>query len=58
VSAPASVLWSRGWGRWNFAVSDPTKLQTAITVKVAGVGSHTVDVTASHGATHTFSIAW
>lgn len=58
VSAPASVLWSRGWGGWTFALSDPTQLQTSITVKVAGVGSHTVDLTASLGATHTFKIGW
>ena len=58
VSAPASLLWSRGWGGWNFALSDPTQLQTSITVKVAGVGSHTVDVTGSLGATHTFKIGW
>ena len=58
VSAPASVLWSRGWGGWTFALSDPTQLQTSITVTVAGVGTHTVDVTGSLGATHTFKIAW
>jgi hyaluronate lyase len=58
VSAPASVLWSRGWGGWNFALSDPTQLQTSITVTVAGVGSKTIDVTGSLGATHTFKIGW
>jgi hyaluronate lyase len=58
VSAPASVLWSRGWGGWTFALSDPTQLQTSITVTVAGVGSHTVDVSGSLGATHTFKVAW
>jgi len=58
VSAPASVLWSRGWGGWHFAVSDPTQLQKSITVTVAGVGTHTVDVTASLGATHTFTLSW